>query len=94
VGSTTIKQEQVNDQEDVQMSAIDAELRIEESKGPDHKITRLQGVLIGTAPRAGEIVELDEGRFKVIEVSHKFSNSPSKHFVVVTVEKPQPTMFQ
>lgn len=72
----------------------EAELRIEEGSGSSGTIVRLQGVLVGTAPRMGETIELKEGKFKVVEVSHKFSGSPLKHMVVVTVEKPQPTAIQ
>ena len=42
----------------------------------------------------GEKIELKEGKFKVVEVSHKFSVSPLKHVVVVTVEKSQRTAIQ
>jgi len=76
------------------ISAIEAELRIEESAGSSDSIVRLQGVLVGTAPRVGEKVELKEGKFKVVEVSHQFSVSPLTHVVVVTVEKHQPTAAQ
>ncbi len=78
----------------VAISPIEAELRIEENTGPGGMIVRLQGVLVGTAPRVGEKIELEEGKFKVVEVSHKFSVSPLKHLVVVTVQKPQPTIAQ
>lgn len=43
-------------------------------------------------PRVGENIELQEGKFRVVEVSHRFSGSSLKHVVVVTVEKPQPTV--
>jgi hypothetical protein len=78
----------------VATSLTEAEFRIEENTGSSPNVVRLQGVLVGTAPRAGETVELEEGRFKVIEVRHRFSGSPLKHVVVVTVEKPQPTAIQ
>ena len=80
--------------EKVAISPIEAELTIEENTRTSGAIIRLQGVLAGTAPRMGEMIELDEGKFKVVEVSHKFSVSPLKHVVVVTVEKPQPTAIQ
>ena len=80
--------------ENVAIGPIEAELRIEESTGSSDSIVRLQGVLVGTAPRVGEKVELKEGKFKVVEVSHQFSVSPLKHVVVVTVEKHQPTAAQ
>ena len=76
------------------ISAIEAELRIEESAGSSDSIVRLQGGLVGTAPRVGEKVELKEGKFKVVEVSHQFSVSPLKHVVVVTIEKHQPKTAQ
>lgn len=71
-----------------------AELRIEEDTGSSGTILRLQGVSVATAPRVGENIELNENKFKVIEVSHRFSGSPLKHVVVITVEKPQPTAVQ
>lgn len=77
--------------ETVAIGPIKAELRIEESTGSSSTSVRLQGVLVGTAPRMEEMIELNEGEFKVVEVSHKFSVSPLKHVVVVTVEKLQPT---
>lgn len=80
--------------EKVAIGPIEAELRIEESTGSSSTSVRLQGVLVGTAPRMGEMIELNEGKFKVVEVSHQFSVSPLKHVVVVTVEKPQPTAIQ
>ena len=80
--------------EKVAIGPIEAELRIEESTGSSDSIVRLQGVLVGTAPRVGEKVELKEGKFKVVEVSHQFSVSPLKHVVVVTIEKHQPTAAQ
>lgn len=69
----------------------EAELRIVEvaSSGT---IVRLQGISVATTPRTGEKIELKEGKFKVVEVSHEFSGSPLKHVVVVAVEKPQPTV--
>ena len=70
---------------------LEAELRIVEVTGSNGTIVRLQGVSVATAPRTGEKIELKEGTFKVIEVSHEFSGSPLKHVVVVAVEKPQPT---
>ncbi len=69
-----------------------AELRIVEVTASSSTIVRLQGVSAATAPRTGEKVELEEGTFKVVEVSHEFSGSPLKHVVVVAVEKPQPTV--
>jgi hypothetical protein len=79
--------------EKVAIGPIEAELRIEESTGSSTSV-RLQGVLVGTAPRMGEMIELKEGKFKVVEVSHQFSVSPLKHVVIVTVEKLQPTAIQ
>jgi Na+-translocating ferredoxin:NAD+ oxidoreductase RnfG subunit len=69
----------------------EAELRIVEvaSSGT---IVRLQGISVATTPGTGEKIELKEGKFKVVEVSHEFSGSPLKHVVVVAVEKPQPTV--
>jgi hypothetical protein len=78
----------------VAISPTDAELRIEECIGSSPNVVRLQGILVGTAPRAGETVELEKVHFKVVDVRHRFSGSPLKHVVVVTVEKPQPTRFQ
>jgi hypothetical protein len=69
-----------------------AELKIVEVRASRGTIVRLQGVSAATAPRAGEKIELEEGTFKVVEVSHEFSGSPLKHVVVVAVEKPQPTV--
>ena len=69
----------------------EAELRIEEITGSGGTIIKLQGVSVVTAPRVGEKIELKEGKFKVVEVSHEFSGLTLKHVVVVTVEKPQPT---
>jgi hypothetical protein len=71
-----------------------AELRIEEDTGSSGTIIRLQGVSAVTAPRVGETIELNQDKFKVVEVSHRFSGSPLKHVVVITVEKPQPTVAQ
>jgi hypothetical protein len=71
-----------------------AELRIEENTGSGGTILRLQGAWTATAPRVGENIDLQEGKFKVVEVSHRFFGSPLKHVVVVTVEKPQPTVAQ
>lgn len=79
---------------DVATSLMEAELRVEENRGPSRKIVRLQGVLVGAPPHVGEKVELEDGKFNVVEVSHKFSVSPPKHVVVVTVQRPQPTVFQ
>ena len=70
----------------------EAELRIVEVTASNGTIVRLQGVSVATAPRTGEKIELKEGKFKVIEVSHEFSGSPLKHVVVVAVEKPQATV--
>jgi hypothetical protein len=70
----------------------EAELRIEEVTGSSGTIVRLQGVSVVAVPRTGEKIELKEGKFKVVEVSHKFSGSPLKHVVVLAVEKPQPTV--
>ena len=70
----------------------EAELRIVEVTASSGTIVRLQGVSVATAPRTGEKIELKEGTFKVVEVSHEFSGSPLKHVVVVAVEKPQPTV--
>jgi hypothetical protein len=78
----------------VAMSSTEAELRIEEKTGPSSRTLRLQGVLVGAAPRVGEKIELEEDKLKVVEVSHKFSVSSLKHVVVVTVQKPQPTVAQ
>jgi hypothetical protein len=78
--------------EKVAIGPIAAELRIEENTGSSGTIIRLQGVLVGTTPRVGENIELKEGKFKVVEVSHKFSVSPANHLVIVTVEKPHPTV--
>ncbi len=49
-----------------------------------------------TMPPALEVQTeiLEEGKFKVVEVSDEFSGSPLKHVVVVSVEKPQPTVGQ
>ena len=69
-----------------------AELKIVEVTASTGPIVRLQGVSAATAPRTGEKIELKEGTFKVVEVSHEFSGSPLKHVVVVAVEKPQPTV--
>ena len=80
--------------EDVAMSSTEAELRIEERTGLSGKVVRLQGVLVGAAPRVGEKIELEEDKLKVVEVSHRFSVSSLKHVVVVTVQKPQPTVAQ
>jgi len=80
--------------EDVAMSSTEAELRIEEKTGPSSRTLRLQAVLVGAAPRVGEKIELEEDKLKVVEVSHKFSVSSLKHMVVVTVQKPQPTVAQ
>ncbi len=71
-----------------------AELRIEEDTGSSGRIIRLQGVSVATAPRVGESIELNEDKFKVVEVSHRFYGSPLEHVVVITVEKPQPTAVQ
>ena len=71
---------------------LEAELRIEEITGSSGTIVRLQGFSVVTAPRLGEKIELKQAKFKVVEVSHEFSGSPMKHVVVVTVEKPQPTV--
>jgi hypothetical protein len=76
------------------ISPIEAELIIEKSAGSSGTVVVLQGVLVGTTPRVGEKIEVEEGKFKVVEVSHKFSVSPMKHVVVVTVEEPQSTTFQ
>ena len=76
------------------MSSTEAELRIEEKTGPSSRTLRLQGVLVGAAPRVGEKIELEEDKLKVVEVSHKFSGSSLKHVVVVIVQKPQPTVAQ
>jgi hypothetical protein len=70
----------------------EAELRIVEVTGSNGTIIRLQGVSVATAPRTGEKIELNAGKFKVVEVSHEFYGSPLKHVVVVAVEKPQPTV--
>jgi hypothetical protein len=70
----------------------EAELRIEEVTAASGTVVRLQGVSVATAPRTGEKIELKEGKFKVVEVSHEFSGSPLKHVVVVAVEKPQATV--
>ena len=71
-----------------------AELRIEEDTGSSGTIIRLQGVSVATAPRAGENIALNEDKFKMVEVSHRFSGSPLKHVVIITVEQPQPTVAQ
>ena len=71
-----------------------AELRIEEDIGSSGPIIRLQGISVATAPHVGENIELNEDKFRVVEVSHGFSGSPLKHLVVITVEKPQPTVAQ
>lgn len=71
---------------------LEAELRIVEVTGSNGTIVRLQGVSVATAPRTGEKIELKDGKFKVVEVSHEFAGSPLKHVVVVAVEKPQPTV--
>ena len=76
------------------MGPIEAELRIEEKTGPSSRTLRLQGILVGAAPRVGEKIEIEEDKLKVVEVSHKFSASSLKHVVVVTVHKPQPTLAQ
>ena len=68
-----------------------AELRIVEVTASSGMIVRLHCVSAASAPRAGEKIALEEGTFKVVEVSHEFSGSPLKHVVVVAVEKPQPT---
>ena len=70
----------------------EAELRIVEVTASSGTIVRLQDVAVATTPRTGEKIELKEGKFKVVEVSHEFSGSPLKHVVVVAVEKPQPTV--
>jgi len=62
-----------------------AALRIVEVTASTGTIVRLQGVSAATAPRTGEKIELKEGTFKVVEVSHEFSGSPLKHLVVVAV---------
>jgi len=36
-------------------------------------------------------IELKEGTFKLVEVSHEFSGSPLKHVVVLAIE-PQPAV--
>lgn len=72
----------------------EAELRIVDVTASTGALVRLQGVSAATAPRTGEKIELKEGTFKVVEVSHEFSGSPLKHVVVVAVEKPQPTVAQ
>jgi hypothetical protein len=72
----------------------EAELRIEEITGSSGSIVRLQSVSTVTAPRVGEKIQLNEDKFKVVEVSHRFSGSPLKHVVIVTVEKPQGTAIQ
>ena len=69
-----------------------AELRIEENTGSSRTILRLQSAWVATVPRVGENIELQEGKFTVVAVSHRFSSSSLKHVVVVTVEKPQPTV--
>jgi hypothetical protein len=79
---------------DVGIRPNEAELRIEERTGLSRKVVRLQGVLVGAAPRVGEMIEVEEEKFKVVEVSHKFSVSSLKHVVVVIVQKPQPTVAQ
>jgi|GEM_PF-6214991 len=65
----------------------EAELRIEEITGSSGSIVRLQSVSTVTAPRVGEKIQLNEDKFKVVEVSHRFSGSPLKHVVIVTIEK-------
>lgn len=72
----------------------EAELRIEEITGSSGSIVRLQSVSTATAPRVGEKLQLNEDKYKVVEVSHRFSGSPLKHVVIVTVEKPQGTAIQ
>ena len=69
-----------------------AELRIVEVTASTGTTVRLEGVSAATAPRTGEKIELKEGTFKVVEVSHEFSGSPLKHVVVIAVEKPQPAV--
>lgn len=76
------------------ISPMEAELIIEKSAGSSGMVVVLQGVLVGTAPRVGEKIEVEEGKFKVVEVSHRFSVTPMKHVVVVTVEERQSTTFQ
>ena len=73
---------------------FETELTIEESIGPNEKIVRLHGISVTTTPSVGDKIDLDECRFKVVQVSHRFSDSPPKHLVIVTVEKPQPTVAQ
>lgn len=78
----------------IEASVIETELRIQENAGSAGITVRLRGVLVGTAPRADESIEIGEETFKVVEVSHQFSLSPVKHVIIVTVEKPQPTAIQ
>ena len=72
----------------------ETELRIEEITGSSGSIVGLQSVSTTTAPRVGEKIQLNEDKFKVVEVSHRFSGSPLKHVVIVTVEKPQATAIE
>lgn len=51
----------------------EAELRIVDVTASTGALVRLQGVSAATAPRTGEKIELKEGTFKVVEVSHEFS---------------------
>jgi len=46
------------EREKVARGPIEAELRIEESTGSSSTSVRLQGVLVGTAPRMAEMIEL------------------------------------
>jgi len=74
------------------IQVLEAELRIVEVTAASGAVVRLRDVSVATAPRTGERIELKEGKFKVVEVSHEFFGSPLKHVVVVAVEKPQATV--